>query len=1213
MAAVQGGTFGRILALAWLAFTNGQAQAQTPYIVKDLNTSTALATVEQSGPWRSFFSLGQLAWMQGFEPSSGGELWSTDGSVLGTALLADLCPGACSADPTILGAVHGVALGFTDPQQDPLHPAFLPPSQLWRSDGTPQGTYLLPGVAPGRDSVVAGGYLYYGLDDTGVWRTDGTNAGTQHLDALAPFISFGAGELTALGGRIVFVDSGVYGAHGAVVSSDGTAAGTTILHDFGRSAPYGLTAAGNRLFFLVAPPPPTPTVELWVSDGTAAGTLPVQSFAAVGNFEDPDEETVARFKTAGNHVYFLGDDGQHGRQIWISDGTAKGTLRLSSFPQDAFVSLTNTIGPSQIDEAAGHVVFVANAVTSAGGFTAGWQVWSSPTSPGPGGPSQVALCGQDCISETNLLVRIGGHVLFSAGTQLLSTDGTPAGTVELRCGKPCGGASVVPLLGAGYFAVSASRFEIWRTDGTAAGTRRFAAISGARYTGSSEVPFAIGSLGDHRILFTTDTPTGLWISDGTPTGTFQLAGAGELDASSAPGNFAVVGDRLLFTDHQLIPPYYDQDESQLWQTQGTPNSTSMLAGAGGLNVLAVAGDKAYLAFPESLDLWTWDPTQPAPTKVATLPADDSFTQLTSPAAYLGQLYFALGKGFNPAKADQYVWKSDGTAAGTGQAFALPAGYIFPANLAPLGRDLYFTSRGPLFGEEVLRSDGTTPGTTPLTQFGNAASQCPPQFTRVGSTVFFVGWDAASGLQPWKTDGTAAGTSLVADLPPGGSGAGPAELIEYQGALYFFAGSRSSGDRQALWRSDGSAPGTLELADFAIHSAPGGDQCDADPHFLTSTGSTLFFAADDGVHGRELWRSDGTAAGTLMVKDIAPGPADSIPTGLVAAAGEVFFAADDGLHGIELWRSDGTEAGTRMVADLASGASSSNPGNLAVLGSRLLFTADDGVTGGELWALPLAGAGCEASPAVLCVQGNRFAVSVEWEDSAGNAGMGQAVTLTGDTGYFWFFDPANVEVIVKVLDGRPLDGDFWVFYGALSDVRYALTVTDTVTGLSRRYENYAGVLASVADTHAFGPTGAAAERSPAGARPAATARARPAATARGRAAAAGSCGADALHLCLDAGRFAVEASWTDFSGHSGKGQAVTLTGDTGYFWFFDSANVEVVLKVLDGRAVNGKFWVFYGALSNVGYTLKVTDTTTGAVKVYTNPSGTLASVADTAAF
>ncbi|HEX7184751.1 MAG TPA: hypothetical protein VF756_29655, partial [Thermoanaerobaculia bacterium] len=79
------------------------------------------------------------------------------------------------------------------------------------------------------------------------------------------------------------------------------------------------------------------------------------------------------------------------------------------------------------------------------------------------------------------------------------------------------------------------------------------------------------------------------------------------------------------------------------------------------------------------------------------------------------------------------------------------------------------------------------------------------------------------------------------------------------------------------------------------------------------------------------------------------------------------------------------------------------------------------------------------------------------------------------------------------------------------------------------------------------------------------------------------------------------------------KAVGLTADTGYFWFFDDANVELVTKVLDGRAGNGKYWFFYGALSNVEYTVTVTDTQTGRIKTYTNPRGRFASVGDTQAF
>ncbi|MEO8190747.1 MAG: IPT/TIG domain-containing protein [Acidobacteriota bacterium] len=111
-----------------------------------------------------------------------------------------------------------------------------------------------------------------------------------------------------------------------------------------------------------------------------------------------------------------------------------------------------------------------------------------------------------------------------------------------------------------------------------------------------------------------------------------------------------------------------------------------------------------------------------------------------------------------------------------------------------------------------------------------------------------------------------------------------------------------------------------------------------------------------------------------------------------------------------------------------------------------------------------------------------------------------------------------------------------------------------------------------------------------------------------------CAPGDLTLCMNGGRFRAQVVWrVPTQNAAGLASAVALTGDTGYFWFFSSNNIELVVKVVDGRGFNGMFWVFYGALSNVEYTLTVTDVITGAVRVYTNPNGQLSSVADTAAF
>ena len=117
---------------------------------------------------------------------------------------------------------------------------------------------------------------------------------------------------------------------------------------------------------------------------------------------------------------------------------------------------------------------------------------------------------------------------------------------------------------------------------------------------------------------------------------------------------------------------------------------------------------------------------------------------------------------------------------------------------------------------------------------------------------------------------------------------------------------------------------------------------------------------------------------------------------------------------------------------------------------------------------------------------------------------------------------------------------------------------------------------------------------------------------------GTCAPGSNNLCLAGGHFDVRITWVDaaanpFYSAQQPGTPVPLVSNTGAFWFFSPDNLELVIKVLDGRAINGHWWVFYGALSNVEYTITVTDTQTGAVKTYFNPQGQLASVADTEAF
>ena len=183
--------------------------------------------------------------------------------------------------------------------------------------------------------------------------------------------------------------------------------------------------------------------------------------------------------------------------------------------------------------------------------------------------------------------------------------------------------------------------------------------------------------------------------------------------------------------------------------------------------------------------------------------------------------------------------------------------------------------------------------------------------------------------------------------PGRPGSFPADLTSVDGKLAFAATEDSTGTE--LYETDGTTAGTVLIEDLR----PGTDS--SNPSDLTDVDGTLFFAADDAVAGAELWISDGTEAGTSVVEDINPNGSDgSNPQGLRAANGALYFAADDGSNGTELWISDGSAAGTSMLDDINPGTDSSDPGELTELNGTLFFAASTELNGRELWAKNLSG-------------------------------------------------------------------------------------------------------------------------------------------------------------------------------------------------------------------------------------------------------------------
>ena len=273
--------------------------------------------------------------------------------------------------------------------------------------------------------------------------------------------------------------------------------------------------------------------------------------------------------------------------------------------------------------------------------------------------------------------------------------------------------------------------------------------------------------------------------------------------------------------------------------------------------------------------------------------------------------------------------------------------------------------------------------------------------------------------------------------------------------------------------------------------------------------------------------------------------------------------------------------------------------------------------------------CIESPTILCLNEGRFQVGVHWRTAQGTSGSGQAVPLTSDTGYFWFFNQDNVEMVIKILDACAFADRFWVFAGGLTNVEVDITVTDTLTGDAKIYRNPLRTpFQPIQDTNAFATCDAGGgagtlplTASQVAATAAASEGAEVARVADPRRARLSE-GAEELlpfpaaatELLLNDNRFRVELEWSTPQGNSGAGQAVPLTSDTGYFWFFAEDNVEMVIKVLDACAFADRFWVFAGGLTNVEVDITVTDTLTGDAKIYRNPLRTpFQPIQDTNAF
>lgn len=328
--------------------------------------------------------------------------------------------------------------------------------------------------------------------------------------------------------------------------------------------------------------------------------------------------------------------------------------------------------------------------------------------------------------------------------------------------------------------------------------------------------------------------------------------------------------------------------------------------------------------------------------------------------YNGELYFNAQVSFQ-----QRLYKTSGSGAtlvadlnGNG------VGYN-PKPLFVINNKLIFHASTQTHGMELFVTDGTTIGTQILLDIfpgadGSSVSDNPEFFAVLNNELYFWAKDTSGPFSLWKTDGTTAGTIKILD--PSFAGA-PNPMVVYNNRIYFSAAS-SSGENFELYRTDGTASGTGLFKEINPSTSSSLAAGSSPRNFIVYDGF-LFFSADDGTNGRELWRTDGTASETIMVADIFPNNLnsqfgkDSNPSYFIEFNNELFFTArgyDVGLNqitGNELYKYSVLN-GRELVKDiypgnLNNGFGTSNP--FVILNNQLFFMAQDGTTGNnqfELW-------------------------------------------------------------------------------------------------------------------------------------------------------------------------------------------------------------------------------------------------------------------------
>jgi len=867
--------------------TNGEADCTT--LIQDINKNSS-----SSADDRQRWDLGNgTIIFKANDGINGSELWSHNAN--GTSLVFDHNVDGNISLNTSKVIEGGDSLGSGLPLNGRLYYVIDSPNdsanELWTTDGTEQGTYMLYSSTSINQLIAFNNEVYFTSFESGInslWKTDGSIIGTVEFSVNKtsnPFV---------LNSKLYYIVDNI-----TLVQTDGTNNGTFTIGSIPSGTIISMIAVNNALLMTVS----TDTGSfLYKSDGTTAPNL-LTGLNTVAN----SGVVLYRFSLTSANIFFTAINENGALSLWKSDGTENGTINFgvinennnpsarffTEFNGKTYFQANDGINGAELWEINGNVLSMVDlddtTESRAYDFTVldnalyfiakdsmhGFQLWAHNGSQALKVTDTFVPYGtkglQDLVAYRNSLYFIGSD---SEGSELWKSDGSTSGTVRVTNINPFGDSIYIfgdlhifdDLL---YFEANDGVHgrELWKSDGT---------------TVNTEITFDINQKNirtDLRSLFTLNNNDYVFANDGASQALWAIDDTGIVIVKRIPGD-AIINQTQEHNGFVYFVVVNSALSDGIWRTDGTANNTTRILDSTSLNpanvfyttgLASYNGEFYFLSqhATNGFGLYKLRALDNELTLVKTLNPTGSSSRRFGIIIHQNKMFFNADDGVN----GQEIWVSDGTTDGTRILFdPSPVSGVTPSLLTATDTKLYFSVFvNPVI--ELWESDGET-------AVKLDSGFLPLQAKELNNSVYFLGvqelFKGTNTTTLYKYDGAIFTSLHTFDQRPG-------QLVRYNGKLYFEADDPVNPDtHSALWVSDGTVEGTKVLKSIFVKEveASTGEirpyvQVPNGIDEIEAAGDRLYFSFFDAEHGNELWVSDGTEEGTHIVKDIVPGPVSGI--------------------------------------------------------------------------------------------------------------------------------------------------------------------------------------------------------------------------------------------------------------------------------------------------------------------------------------------------